>query len=145
MVEVKDKNLSAIKCINAISSPGIQRLEKEWGRYKYLVLEHSPKGYHAIRQLLKDKSTYPISAFYRLIDEAMKTPVKPGNAVNTVQHVWGYVRDSADQNTRLSFEKSLNKASQGGSTTAMKRLLWKLAEARQQKYLLDSLYFMELF
>lgn len=29
MVEVKDKNLSAIKCINAISSPKIKRLEKE--------------------------------------------------------------------------------------------------------------------
>lgn len=145
MVEVKDKNLSAIKCINAISSPGIQRLEKDWGRYKYLVLEHSPKIYHEIRQLLKDKNTYPLSAFYRLIDEAMKTPVKAGNAVNAAQHVWGYVRDSVDQNTRLSFEKSLNEASQGGSTTAMKRLLWKLAEVQQQKYLLDSLYFMKLF
>jgi UV DNA damage endonuclease len=145
MVEVKDKNLSAIKCLNTISSPGIQQLEKEWGRYKYLVLEHSPKIHQEIRRLLKDKNTYPISAFYRLVDEAMKTPIKAGNAVNAAQHVWGYVRDSAGQNTRLSFEKSLNEASQGGSTIAMKRLLWKLAEVQQQKYLLDSLYFIDLF
>lgn len=144
MVEVKDKNLSAIKCINAIASPKIQRLEKEWGRYKYLVLEHSPKGYQELRQLLKDKSTYPVIEFYKLIDEAMMTPVKPGNAVNAAQHVWGYFKDSTDESTRLSFEKRINKASMGESTISMKRWLWKLAEAQQQKYLLDSLYFMKL-
>lgn len=145
MVEVKDKNLSATKCMNAIASPRIQRLEKEWGRYKYLVLERCPKIYNDIRQLLKVKNAYPLSAFYRLIDEAMKTPVKPGTAVNAAQHVWGYVRDLADQNTWLDFEKNLNKVREGGSTTTMKRLLWKLAEVQEQEYLLDSLYFMELF
>ena len=145
MVEVKDKNLSALKCVNAIASPKIQQLEKEWGRYKYLVLEHSPKVYQEIRQLLKDKSTYPVIDFYRLINKAMMTPVKPGNAVNAAQHVWGYFKDSADENTRLSFEKRITKASMGESTISIKRLLWKLAEAQQQKYLLDSLYFMELF
>ena len=144
MVEVKDKNLSAIKCINAIDSPKIQRLEKEWGRYKYLVLEHSPKLYHEIRRLLKDKSTYPVVEFYRMIDEALLTPVKPGSAVNAAQHVWGYFKDSADLNTRLSFEKSINKASMGESTSYMKRLLWRLAVAQQQQYLLDSLYFMNV-
>lgn len=145
MVEVKDKNLSALKCVNAIASPKIQQLEKEWGRYKYLVLEHYPKGYQEIRQLLKDKSTYPVIDFYRLIDEALMTPVKPGNAVNAAQHVWGYFKDSADENTRLSFEKRITKASMGESTISIKRLLWKLAEAQQQKYLLDSLYFRDLF
>ena len=144
MVEVKDKNLSAIKCMNAIASPKIQRLEKEWGRYKYLVLEHSPTGYHAIRQLLKNKNTYPVVEFYRLIDEAMLTPIKPGNAVNAAQHVWGYYKDSADENTRLRFENNIDKVSKGESTIPLKRLLWKLAEEQKQKYLLDSLYFMEL-
>lgn len=144
MVEVKDKNLSAIKCINAISSPKIKHLEKEWSRYKYLVLEHSPKAYNEIRQLLKDKSTYPVIEFYRLIDEAMMTPVKPGNAVNAAQHVWGYFKNSSDENTKRSFEKSIHKANMGETIIPMKRLLWRLAEAKQQKYLLESLYFMEL-
>ena len=136
--------MSALKCINTIASPKIQRLEKEWGRYKYLVLEHSPKLYHEIRQLLKDKSTYPVVEFYRMIDEALLTPVKPGSAVNAAQHVWGYFKDSADLNTRLSFEKSINKAGKGESTSYMKRLLWRLAVAQQQQYLLDSLYFMNV-
>ena len=145
MVEVKDKNLSAMKCINAISSPKIKRLEKEWALYKYLVLERSPRIYNSIRQRLNDKNNYPISVFYSMIDEAVKTPINSGNAINAAQHVWGYVSDAADENTKLLFGKALNKVSQGGTTIIMKRLLWKLSQVQQQKYLLDSLYFMELF
>ena len=144
MVEVKDKNLSALKCINTIASPKIQRLEKEWGRYKYLILEHAPEGYQEIRQLLKDKSRYPVVEFYRIIDKALMTPVKPGNAVNAAQHVWGYFKDSADNSIKLRFDKIINKVSLGESTIPMKRLLLKLAEEQQQQYLLDSLYFMKL-
>ena len=144
MVEVKDKNLSAIKCINAIAPPQIQRLEKQWARYKYLVLERSLKIYNEIRQLLKDKSAYPISEFYRLIDDAMKTPITVGHAVNAAQHVWGYVNDLADEKERTSFKRSLDKISQGGATVVMKRKLWKLANVQKQKYLLDSLYFIEV-
>ncbi|MDD2190431.1 MAG: UV DNA damage repair endonuclease UvsE [Eubacteriales bacterium] len=144
MVEVKDKNLSAIKCINTIASPRIQRLEKEWERYKYLVLEHSPKAYQELRQLLKDKSAYPVVEFYRLIDDAMMSPVKPGNAVNAAQHVWGYFKDSSDTRTRLRFEKIIDKVRMGESTTPIKRLLLRLAKDQQQQYLMDSLYFMKL-
>lgn len=144
MVEVKDKNLSAIKCINATSTPKIHRLEREWARYKYLVLERSPKVYDEIRQLLKDKNSYPVIRFYDLIDEAMITEVNPGNAINAAQHVWGYFKGTIDENTRLKHEKSIDKIRVRGSAIAAKRLLWKLAEARQQQCLLDSLYFVEL-
>lgn len=144
IVEVKNKNLSAIKCINTIDSPRIQRLEMEWGRYKYLVLEHSPKAYQEIRQLLKDKNAYPVVEFYRLIDDAIMSPVKPGNAVNAARHVWSYFKASSDKRTRLRYEKIIDKVSMVESTTPIKRLLWKLAEDQQQQYLMDSLYFMKL-
>lgn len=144
MVEVKDKNLSALKCINAISKPEIKNLEIEWSRYKYSVLEHFPNNYNKIRQILKDKKAYPILKFYRLIDEAMTTPVKPGNAVNAAQHIWGYFKDSYNDDIRNKFEKTLLKASKGESTNTMKRLLLKMAEEQQQRYLLESLYFMDV-
>ena len=61
MLEVKDKNLSAIKCQNATTiAPKPTRLEKEWGRYKYAILEKSPVIYQAVRTLLKDKEAYPV-------------------------------------------------------------------------------------
>lgn len=144
MAEVKDKNLSAIKCINAISKPEIKNLEIEWSRYKYSVLEHSPNNYNKIRQVLKDKTSYPVIEFYKLIDEAMTTQVRPGNAVNAAQHIWGYFKDSYNDETRIKFDKTLQKASTGESTIPMKRLLWKMAEEQQQKYLLESLYFMDV-
>ncbi|HBL67260.1 MAG TPA: UV DNA damage repair endonuclease UvsE [Lachnospiraceae bacterium] len=144
MVEVKDKNLSAVKCANAIATPDIRRLEREWSRYKYLVLEHSQRIYLAIRQLLKDKGVYPVIEFYRLIDKALMTPTNPANAVNAAQHVWGYFKDTTDEQTRRRFEKSLDQVSRGESTISLKRLLQKLTVVQQQPYLLDSLYFSEL-
>ena len=141
MVEVKDKNLSAVKCINATSSLKIQNLEKEWTRYKYLVLEHSPRIYNEIRQLLKLKDSYPVSTFYKLIDEALEIPVSSGNAVNAAQHVWGYVSKLADEKTCQIFKRSLEKVNQGGSINTIKRQIWKLVISQKQEYLLDSLYF----
>lgn len=144
MVEVKDKNLSALKCINAISKPEIKNLEIEWSRYKYSVLEHSPNAYNKIRHILKDKDEYPVIEFYRLIDEAMVTPVKPGNAINAAQHIWGYFKDSCNEDTRNKFEKNILKVSAGESAIPLKRLLWRMAEEQNQKYLLESLYFMDV-
>ncbi len=141
MAEVKDKNLSAVKCINATSTPEIQRLEREWARYKYLVLEHSPRRYQKIRELLKDKSAYPVLEFYRLIDDALAAPVTQENAVNAAQHVWGYFKRT-DPGSKADFEKGVGK---GDSMRSVKRLLWKLAERRQERYLLDSLYFAEIY
>src|SRR5690625_392580 len=91
MFEVKDKNLSAMKGINLLKTTHIKHLEKEWGRYKYLVLEHSPAIYNEIRELLKDKDSYPFIPFYAMIDEVLTTPVTTGTTVNAAQHVWGYV------------------------------------------------------
>lgn len=143
MLEVKDKNLSALKCIALTSSPEIAHLEKEWSRYKYLVLEHSPQAYKQIRELLKDKTAYPAVEFYRIIDHAVSSPVSPGHGVNAAQHVWGYVNTFADEKEQSAFEKNIEKLSKGGSSTALKRLLWKLSETQQQEYLLNSLYFLE--
>ena len=80
-----------------------------------------------------------------MIDEAMITQVKPENAVNAAQHVWNYLEDSSDLNAKLSFEKNISKVILGESTNPIKHLLWKLAVAKQQQYLMDSLYFMKLF
>ena len=100
MLEVKDKNLSAVKCINAAERHHIKYLEQEWAKYKYLVLEHSPQNYQSIRNLLKDKAAYPVVAFYQLIDEALQTVPEIGHIINAGQHVWGYFKKSCDAQTK---------------------------------------------
>ncbi len=143
MLEVKDKNLSAVKCnLSVTAYPSIKRLEKEWGRYKYTVLEHEPNIYKAIRALLKDKSAYPVLEFYNLVQLAMETPVTIGNGVNGAQHVWGYFKERATQKELAQFLKAIDGYKQGSvSLNTIKRQLLRLTQKYGQPYLKESLYF----
>jgi hypothetical protein len=95
MLEVKDKNRSAIKCILCTSPANQHLLETEWGRYKYSVLERSPADYQALRTLLKDKGCDHAVAFYQTVERALSLPEDRGRAVNALEHVWGYCSDLA--------------------------------------------------
>ena len=143
MLEVKDKNLSAVKCQNATTTaPKVTLLEKEWGRYKYTILEKSPAVYQAIRTLLKDKEAYPVQEFYRLIDTAFAAEPSPGYAENAAAHVWGYFKKHATETERRQYEKNLsNYRNNTGTLATLKRQLFKLAEKYETDYLLQSLYF----
>ncbi|WP_407372279.1 UV DNA damage repair endonuclease UvsE [Carnobacterium sp.] len=143
MLEVKDKNLSAVKCITATTEhPHINLLEKEWSLYKYSVLERSPKLYDDIRQLLKDKSSFPVLDFYRLLDQAIAMEVTTGTAVNAASHVYGYFKNETTEKEKAGFLKQLEKVEQtNGSIKALKKILWNLAVGYNQPYLLQSYYF----
>ena len=143
MLEVKDKNLSAIKCQNATTAvPKPVLLEKEWGRYKYAVLERSPAVYQTIRTLLKDKEAYPVQEFYRLIETAFAEEPHPGYVENAAAHVWGYFKKHATEAERKQYEKNLVNYRNGNGTRAtLKRYLFRLVKKYESKYLLQSLYF----
>lgn len=143
MLEVKDKNLSGIKCINCTRSNGkIGILEEEWSRYKYNVLEHSPNNYKEIRRLLKDKNQYPAVKFYNLIEDSFNQQATSGNLINGAQHVWGYFKDIASTKEKEDFLRNLNNFNEGKSTANnIKNQLKKLAVKHQRQYLLDSYYF----
>ena len=143
MLEVKDKNLSAIKCQNATTTaPKPVLLEKEWGRYKYAVLERSPAVYQTIRTLLKDKEAYPVQEFYRLIETAFAEEPHPGYVENAAAHVWGYFKKHATEAERKQYEKNLVNYRNGNGTRAtLKRYLFRLVKKYESKYLLQSLYF----
>jgi len=143
MLEVKDKNLSTVKCINATSEDNkIKRLEDEWSRYKYTILENSPSNYLEIRKLLKDKNDYPVIKFYNFIEEAMEMEVTLGNSVNAIMHVWGYFKNIAEDKEKKSLFKSIEDYNQGEiSISTIKKKLWEMALKYNQTYLLNSYYF----
>ena len=143
MLEVKDKNLSAIKCQNTTTqTKHLKLLEKEWSRYKYMILEKSAADYQTIRTLLKDKNAYPVGEFYRLIEDALAKETQPGAAENAAQHVWGYFKNKATPQERKAFEKSMENYRNGtGSLATVKRQLFKLATKYEDKYLMQSLYY----
>lgn len=143
MLEVKDKNWSALKCVLCSDPRGkISDLEKEWARYKYLVLEYSPQAYSAIRSLLKDKAAYPALAFYEHIDAALSETPDIGMRVNAAQHVWGYFSTKASEQEKKRFETLLDRYTEGkGAIGAVKRHLLKLTRHYGEEYLLQSYYF----
>lgn len=144
MLEVKDKNLSAIKCINCTSkNKSIKELELEWSRYKYSVLESSPTNYLKIRKLLRNKNEYPAAFFYTLIEEAMKEKVEIGNSINAAQHIWGYFKDIATKKEKIMFLKTIEEYKAGKIfIKTMKNGLWKMAVKYDQLYLINSYYFL---
>lgn len=142
MLEVKDKNLSALKCANLIA-PYLprKRLTGEWARYKYLILERDPDAYAGIRNLLKT-SVPSAAAFYALLEDALGKGITPGHARNAAQHVWGYLdkRASPAEKTRiLSDMRALEKDAK--ALPRLKRRLFALAGKQAADYLLNSLYF----
>ncbi|WP_236896084.1 UV DNA damage repair endonuclease UvsE [Clostridium beijerinckii] len=144
MLEVKDKNFSAVKCINSIAeNTKIKKLEEEWGRYKYKVLENSPSNYLEIRKLLKDKTQYPVVKFYNYIEDAMEEEITIGNSINTALHVWGYFKNLADDKEKMSFLKSIEDYKNGKvSIKSIKNKLFKMAVKYNESYLLNSYYFL---
>lgn len=143
MLEVKDKNLSAIKCICCTSSQkSIRVLEEEWSRYKYLVLEKAPNDYKAIRTLLKEKGSYPALAFYQYIEHALSQEAVLGMNINAALHVWGYFKDIASLREKEQFQKKLQQCKHGDCPIgALKRYLYRLSQTYQKHYLLQSYYF----
>lgn len=142
MLEVKDKNRSALKCIYSVQKSAPRaRLTEEWARYKYSVLEHSPSHYRKIREFLKADKPRALQ-FYDLIEAALATEITIGHAVNAVEHVWGYFKDQATEAERRRYEKGL--AALRSSTNALpglKKSLGRLAEKYGQEYLVNSMYF----
>ncbi|MCC8180707.1 MAG: UV DNA damage repair endonuclease UvsE [Planctomycetes bacterium] len=146
MLEVKDKNLSAEKCLLCASAlatskqPPRSALTDTWARYKYAVLEHSQKRYQAIRSLLKQASPDPIAMFAE-IDAALAEPATPGSACNAGDHIWGYFKQQASEKEQGRYRAYRDAVLAGKPAAAMKKFLHSLAEKYDQPYLLNSLYF----
>jgi UV DNA damage endonuclease len=146
MLEVKDKDLSAIKCLYATDPLRfMSNLEEEWSRYKYWVLERSPSAYQQIRSLLQNKKEYPVLEFYRIIDALGDTQPDSGRSGNAALHVWGYFKESATLQEQSVFQFKMEQFMKGRTgDTPVKSLLYELSVKYQRSYLLKSYYFSDL-
>lgn len=142
MLEVKDKNRSAVKCQLCLAPPNQRLLETEWGRYKYAVLERSPETYAALRELLKEKGGSHAAPFYAAVERALAYPFNAGRAVNAMEHVWGYVSRFASpaETARYTALRERCQIDEAALAPA-KALLHRLAQKYRQEYLLGSYYF----
>lgn len=140
MLEVKDKDVSAIKCTALMKeSQGnklpINKLYTEWARYKYLVMEHDYGYYKKCSALVKNNCSF--LEFYTLVDEAINIPLQWNAQRNAFEHVWGYVKVEASLNERTHFKKIMNEE----NPVKVKDYLEKLTFKYNSHYIIDSYFF----
>ncbi|MGH4052771.1 MAG: UV DNA damage repair endonuclease UvsE [Clostridium sp.] len=140
MLEVKDKDISAIKCNLIVNNMDKKVkgtiIEKQWAKYKYVLMERNYKYYKACSKLIKDNCS--IQEFYEYTDEIINLDVDDGAFINTCEHVWGYVKKKVSQNEKNHFEKLLLDISRKDK---VKLYLKKLCIRYNSKYMLESYYF----
>ena len=146
MLEVKDKNISAVKCVLATKTKGsVRLLENEWSKYKYYVLGKYPAGYYEIRELLKDKEAFKADEFFSIIEKAYLSESRIQNEVNALQHVTGYFRNNWTAAEKRRIANNIKKYVEGKmQLMSVKNLLYKMASKYSSEYLLNSYYFIDL-
>ncbi|WP_027308080.1 UV DNA damage repair endonuclease UvsE [Caloramator sp. ALD01] len=135
MLETKDKDISAIKCINTIFPVKKSVMYDEWAKYKYVVMEKDYALYKKCSSIINSETN--MLEFYKTIDYALSLLLNEGAVKNTLQHVWGYFKDKANDKEFVKFHQLLSTK----EYTKAKAFLKRLAEKYNEEYLLNSYYF----
>lgn len=69
------------------------RIEQLWREEKYRVLLHSQKQYDAIREKLKNQTSY--EEIRMMIEHAITIDPSQGSVINAYDHMWGYFKKLA--------------------------------------------------
>lgn len=138
MLEVKDKDISAEKCINVLNyNTKTSRICEVWAKYKYLVMEKNYSYYKRCSACVKEGCT--MTELYSMIDEFLQEEGSEDAYINTLQHVWGYFKKSATEAEKKRFFKLLEEK----AFQKAKAYLRRLAEKYNEEYLLRSFYFVQ--
>jgi len=137
MLEVKDKDLSAIKVVTALKEK-VTPAEKSrlWARYKYTVMESSYARYKECSRVIN--SPQPVRDFFRLLDQGLLQERNPGSFINAAQHVWGYYKDRVTPAERQRFTEL---CAQPDQLDAVKPFLQRMAKKYPHPYIDQSHYF----
>lgn len=140
MLEVKDKDISAIKCnlvVNNINKKSHTTIiQKQWAKYKYVLMERNYKYYKECSRMVKENCS--LEEFYEYTDEIINLDVEDGSFINTAEHVWGYVKDYVTDKEKAHFTKLLLDMEH---KEKIKLYLKKLCDRYNAEYILNSYYF----
>ncbi len=143
MLEVKDKNLSAMKCNHTIiHTSTASQLMEEWARYKYYVLSKDGMAYQAISELLKDGQKQVAMQFYEMIEGTMSLAENSDAQTNAAQYLWAKLIVDSTTAERNRYDKLMRDYHTGKAPiTSVKKHLFRCAVAQKQEHLMQSLYF----
>ena len=103
MLEVKDKDISAIKCNLLFRQyhKSKKDLYDQWAKYKYLVMEKDYALYKEVSSLVDHGVSF--ADFFNRIDEILMLPNSKKAFYNTLLHVWGYIKNQVLERERNHF------------------------------------------
>lgn len=138
MLEVKDKEVSAIKCVCALNEELANSTRtKQWAKYKYCLMEKNYSYYKNCSSLVN--SDVPMREVYIYIDECLSSPFSEGNFRNAAGHVYGYIKDKATPREKEKVEELLKSPAE--NKIKIKDLLQKLCKKYEAGYINNSYYF----
>lgn len=145
MLEVKNKNLSALKCTCLLTEDGAARLlEREWERYAYAVLERSPEIFDRIQQMRRDDAGCSARRFYELLEQTAELPIHTDNAISAALAVWSLLEEAADAAEQKRFLACLRRYRNGtAGLQPVKNLMLRLTQKYHRTSLLESYYFLK--
>lgn len=146
MIEVKDKEISAIKCIHCTNKnidfkKDHNFLCREWSKYKYILMEKNYKSYKECSKIVNSNLENKRINFYKFIDSCMLKPLDEKNYKNTLLHVYGYIKNKATENEKVNFFKLY----ETNDTKKAKKYLHRLCKKYNIVYLLKSYYFLKQY
>jgi UV DNA damage endonuclease len=138
MLEVKDKEVSSIKCVCALCEELDTAIRtSQWAKYKYSVMEKNYFFYKECSILVN--SDTPMREVYKYLDECLNNPFHEGSFTNAAQHVYGYVKDKVTIKEKENFMELLDNPVE--NKVKIKNLLQKLCKKYKIEYINDSYYF----
>lgn len=141
MLEVKDKNLSAIKCIQCLNKKlPFKELEEEWNKYKYVILEASPTLHDELEYRINEQSISP-HFFYKQIDKALDLTKNTDNIILAGKKVYSLLLKDLTEKEKTNIIKHLNDVSNlKNSSVNLKNYLYKLSLKYKNEDLLNNYY-----
>ena len=135
-----DRRRFIINCIN--KSDTNSEFEKEWGKYKFAVLEKSPEIFKEISDMFKSKENINPIEFYKFIESALAKNNTSKNSMNAAKCIWKYYFNSVPEYEETIFNKKINEYKNGNlSLTAVKNFLYRLSIKYKEDIILNSYYF----
>lgn len=133
MLEVKDKDLSVIKCIH-YTHPKDADINKVWINHIFTVMERSTSLYDNCNEAFVNDN---IQDLYSSIDAALALPISEANQTSTLENISYYLKDQIvikDQEKLFTLLKN-------HENLKAKRLIYRLAVKHQIDFLLNTYFF----
>lgn len=142
MLEVKDKNQSAIKCINCVYNRDKLYLQEEWDRYQYIVMSRSYALYQELKDKMQDLETLQPEIFYQMLNEIINLPINKNEEVHTFEYLWKLLSDKVNNRDTSLYHRKMKEYKQGIiEESVIRKLIYRLALTYNETSLLTSYYF----